>query len=70
MFMLTNYNSLCYYIDIKSLIFCQIWWVKKLLHYYFQINYCKGKVNGAADALLQFPQKSDKKEKKFWFKNF
>ena len=38
--------------DTKNLSFCQVKWAQKLFKYYFQINYCQGKANKAADALF------------------
>ena len=52
---LTDYNNLCYFINTKSLSSRQICWAQELSWYHFQINYCQGKANAAADALSQFP---------------
>ena len=52
----TDHNNLCQFMDIKSLSSRQVRWAQKLSHYYLQINYCQGKVNGAVDALSQYPQ--------------
>ena len=48
--------------DMKSLSFCQVRWAQELFRYYFQINYCQRKANGAADALSRFFQQ-DNEEK-------
>ena len=40
--------------DTKNLSLKQVRWTQKLSHYYFPINYCQGKGNAAADALLKF----------------
>ena len=34
-FVLTNYNNLCQFMDIKNLSFCQIKWAQKLSKYHF-----------------------------------
>ena len=48
--------------NTKSLSSKQICWAQKLSHYHFQIDYCQGKANGAADALSQYPQRSAEEE--------
>ena len=48
--------------DTKSLSSCQVRWAQQLSCYYFWIDYCQGKANGAADALSRFSQ-WDNKEK-------
>ena len=68
-FMLIDYNKFCRFTDIKSLSFCQVLWAKKLLWYYFQINYCYVKANGTADALSRFSQRSDNEIEKLWAEN-
>ena len=50
--MLTNYNNLCRFINTKSLSSKQVRWAQKLSYYYFRIDYCQGKANGAANALF------------------
>ena len=47
---LTNYNNLCRFIDTNSLSSQQVRWAQKLFCYYFLIDYCQGKTNGATDA--------------------
>ena len=53
-FVLTDHNNLCCFIDLKSLSSQQVRWAQELSQYYFQINYCQGKANVAADALSRF----------------
>lgn len=48
--------------DTKSLSSRQVRWAQELSCYYFQINYCQEKANGAADALSRFFQQ-DNEEK-------
>ena len=55
--------------DTKSLSSRQVRWAQKLYHYHFQINYCPGKANKAADALSQYLQQSLEEEKIFYAKN-
>ena len=69
MLVLTNYNNLCHFIDIKNLSLRQVCWAQKLSSYYFQINYCKDKANIAANVLSKFSQKNQKKENEFQTKN-
>ena len=59
---LTNHNSLRWFMDTKSLSSCQVHWAKKLSRYHFRINYRQNKANGAADALFHYPQRSQGKE--------
>ena len=66
---LTNYNNLCWFMDTKSLSSRQVKWAQKLSKYYFWIDYCQGKANGAADALSCFLQRSLNKEKMLQAKN-
>ena len=61
-FVLTDHNNLCWFIDTKSLSSRQVRWAKELSQYHFQINYRQGKVNGAADALLRYPRRSAEEE--------
>ena len=51
----TDHNNLCRFMDTKSLSSRQVRWAQELSRYYFQIDYHKGKANGAADALSQYP---------------
>ena len=53
---LTNYNNLRQFMNTKSLSSRQVRWVQELSCYHFQINYRKGKANGAADALSRYLQ--------------
>ena len=59
---LTDYNNLRRVIDTKSLSSHQVRWAQELSRYYFRINYCQSKSNGAADALFRYPQRSQGKE--------
>ena len=58
-----NYNNLQRFMDTKSLSSKQVCWAQNLSHYHFQIDYCQGKANRAADALFQYPQQNVEKEK-------
>ena len=55
---LTDHNNLCRFIDTKSLSSKQVRWAQELFCYHFRIDYWQGKANGAADALLQYPQRN------------
>ena len=55
---LTDYNNLRQFMDMKSLSSRQVRWAQKLSCYHLQIDYCQGKANAAADALSRFPQQS------------
>ena len=59
---LTDHNNLRRFMDTKSLSSKQVRWAQKLSRYHFQIDYCQGKANGAADALSRFPQRNQAKE--------
>ena len=59
---LTDHNNLCRFMDTKSLSSRQVRWAQKLSRYHFQIDYCQGKANGAADALSQYLQRSAEEE--------
>ena len=59
---LTDYNNLRRFIDMKSLSSRQVRWAQKLSHYYFRINYHQGKANGAAEALSCFSQMNQAEE--------
>ena len=48
--------------DTKSLSSRQVRWAQELSRYHFQIDYCQGKANAAADALSRFPQRSQDEE--------
>ena len=60
---LTNYNNLRQFMDTKSLSSRQFRWAQKLSCYYFHINYCQNKANGATDTLSQYLQRSAEEEK-------
>ena len=49
---LNNYNNPRRFTDTKSLSSKQVCWAQELFCYHFQIDYCQGKANGSADALL------------------
>ena len=66
---LTNHNNLCRFIETKSLSFRQVRWAQELSRYHFQIDYCQGKANGAADALSCFLQRNKDEEEKLWAEN-
>lgn len=53
-FILTEYNKLYCFIDMKNLSSRQVWWVHKFSRYYFQTDYYQGKVNKVADSLSQY----------------
>ena len=55
--------------DTKSLSFRQVCWAQKLSQYHFQIDYCQGKVNAAANALSRYFQKSQDEEKELQAEN-
>lgn len=59
---LINHNNLYQFIDPKNLSFYHLCWAQELFCYYFQIDYCQDKVNGTADTLAQFFQKSQAKK--------
>ena len=61
-FVLTNYNNLCQFMDTKSLSSRQVRWAQELSRYHFRIDYHQGKANAAADALSHFPQRSQSRE--------
>ena len=56
MFVLTDYNNLRRFMDMKSLSSKQVRWAQKLSCYYFQIEYCQDKANKAVDALSWYLQ--------------
>ena len=55
---LTNHNNLCRFMDTKSLSSRQVRWAHEQSRYYFYIDYCQSKANGAADTLFCYPQRS------------
>ena len=59
---LTDYNNLCCFMDTKSLSSRQVRWAQELSCYHFCFDYQQDKVNGAADALLQYSQQNAKEE--------
>ena len=62
---LTNDHNLRRFMNIKSLSSRQVRWAQELLRYHFQIDYCQGKANGAANALSRFLQRNLDEEEKF-----
>ena len=66
---LTNYNNLCQFMDIKSLSSKQVRWAQKLSRYHFQIDYCQSKANGAVDALSYFFQRNQAKKNELQTEN-
>ena len=68
-FILTNHNNLCRFMDTKNLSFRQVHWAQKLSYYYFCINYSQSKANGAADAISWYPQWNAKEKATFQAKN-
>ena len=61
-FVLTDSNNLRYFMNTKSLSFRQVRWAQELSRYHFQIDYCQGKANAAANALSRFLQRSQNEE--------
>ena len=61
-FVFMDHNNLRRFIDTKSLSSRQVRWAQELSRYHFQIDYCQGKANAAADALSRFPQRSQDEE--------
>ena len=59
---LTDHNNLRRFMDTKSLSSRQVRWAQELSQYHFQIDYCQGKANTAANALSRFPQRSQDEE--------
>lgn len=66
---LTDYNNFYWFMNTKNLSFRQVHQAQKLSQYYFQIDYCQGKANEAADTLFCFFQKSFKEKEAFQAKN-
>ena len=58
--LLTDHNTVCRFMDIKSLSSKQVCWAQKLSRYHFWIDYYQGKANGAVDALFRFFQEKQK----------
>lgn len=52
---LTNYNNLEHFMDMKSLSSRSVRWAQKLLKYHFWNDYCQSKANRVTDALSQCP---------------
>ena len=52
---LMDHNNLRQFMDAKNLSSRQVRWAQKLSRYQFQIGYCQGKANWAADALSWYP---------------
>ena len=61
-FVLTDHNNLCWFMETKSLSSRQVRWAQELSCYHFRIDYRQGKANGAADALSRYPQQSAEEE--------
>ena len=55
--------------DTKSLSSQQVRWAQKLSQYYFRIDYCQGKANAAADALLRVSQRNQDEEEELQAEN-
>ena len=55
--------------ETKSLSFKQVRWAQELSRYYFKIDYRQSKVNGTANSLSRYPQRSTKEEKTFRAEN-
>ena len=66
---LTNYNNLHWFMDIKSLSSRQVCWGQKLFRYHFWIDFHQGKANRAANALSRYFQQSVVEEKTLWAEN-
>ena len=66
---LTDHDNLRHFMDTKSLSSRQVRWAQELSRYHFQIDYCQGKINAAANALSRFPQKSQHEENKLQAEN-
>ena len=59
---LTDHNNLRRFKDTKSLSSRQVRWAQKLFQYHFQIDYCQGKANAAADVLSRVSQRNQDEE--------
>ena len=66
---LTDYNNLCRFMDIKSRSSRQVRWAQEFSQYYFQIDYRQNKANVAVDTLSQVFQKNQDKEDELWAEN-
>ena len=66
---LTDHNNLRRFMNTKSLSSCQVRWAQELCRYYFRIDYCQGKANGAGDALTRYPKQSQSKEESLQAEN-
>ena len=66
---LTDYNNLCYFMDMKSLSSKQVRWAQELFQYYFRFDYHQDKANAAGDALMRFLQRSQNEKDELWAKN-
>lgn len=71
--MVTDHNNLHWFlhsfINTKSLNSRQVRRAQELSRYHFQIDYRRGKANGAADALSRFPQRSQGEEEALQVEN-
>ena len=67
--MVTDHNNLRWFINTKSLSFCQVRLAQELSQYYFQIDYHQEKANGAVHALSCFPWKNQAEENKLQTEN-
>ena len=54
-FVFTDHNNFCRFMNIKSLSSRQICWAQELNKYHFRMDYYQDKANGAANALSCFP---------------
>lgn len=68
-FILTDYNNLCWFMNKKSLSSCQVRWAQNLLQYHFSINYQQRKANVVEDVLSHIPQRSQVEQKTLRDKN-
>ncbi len=59
---LTDYNNLQRFMDMKRLSSRQVRWAQELSRYQFRIDYRQDKANRGADALSQYPQRSAEEE--------
>ena len=66
---LTDYNNLRQFINMKSLSSCQVRWAQELSWYYFWIDYCQKKANRAADVLSRFFQENQVEKDKLRTEN-
>ena len=65
----TNHKKLRRFMDMKNLSSRQICSAQELSTYHFQIDYCPGKANGAADALFCFLQRNKDEDEKLLAEN-